>query len=495
MTSTKSIRGTRSIGLHEQNSTPQGSAPPSPSSPARKSTNLPGPLRDLMDLATARRESKRAQKMADDELTQLAKNDQLSGRLGRAVDRELKARNLPPAIRPQGHALSPGVARNASWIERRGDNIAFLHGPTDAALPRQSELAFDGHDPARRAEGDASTDVHNIVLSGHGNADIRPEGALHEIPENSLGMNFYTPLGGWTRGGSNGISPLVNQGKWSELRREYREHYAPGRFVPEHTLHPHTAEEAIHRGDITNAQGYVRPGKNITVVRVAKATPLSEIVQEAQQRFPNKQLLFHWNACRSDPAPSEMLNSKGKSIQSKSGNIATRPGAIAELRNGDSDSPRFHAGTLKLNPGLRGKPAITPEITRSEKRARKEKAVEIETKRKEALSGIALELFSKGRISEEQCESRLLRIYAKKSEEGKRKDGLSQVSLHLLINGNISEQEHESRLSRIYPEASEQHEKKTKLKEAASELLKRGKISDEEYGSRARRRILDMLKP
>ncbi|WP_196303785.1 hypothetical protein, partial [Ralstonia solanacearum] len=160
-------------------------------------------------------------------------------------------------------------------------------------------------------------------------------------------------MGGWTRGGSNGISPLVNQGKWSELRREYREHYAPGRFVPEHTLHPHTAEEAIHRGDITNAQGYVRPGKNITVVRVAKATPLSEIVQEAQQRFPNKQLLFHWNACRSDPAPSEMLNSKGKSIQSKSGNIATRPGAIAELRNGDSDSPRFHAGTLKLNPGLR----------------------------------------------------------------------------------------------------------------------------------------------
>ncbi|MDB0552008.1 hypothetical protein LBW46_13220 [Ralstonia solanacearum] len=144
---------------------------------------------------------------------------------------------------------------------------------------------------------------------------------------------------------------------------------------------------------------------------------------------------------------------------------------------------------------MRGKPAITPEITRSEKRARKEKAVEIETKRKEALSGIALELFSKGRISEEQCESRLLRIYAKKSEEGKRKDGLSQVSLHLLINGNISEQEHESRLSRIYPEASEQHEKKTKLKEAASELLKRGKISDEEYGSRARRRILDMLKP
>ncbi|WP_157771948.1 putative adhesin [Ralstonia solanacearum] len=444
-----------------------------------------------MDMATARRETKRAKNLADDELAQLAKNARLSGRLGRAVDREIKARNLPHAISPQGHALSPGVARDESWIERRGDNVAFLHGPSDAALPRQSELAFDEHDPAREAEGDASPDVHNIVLSGHGNADIRPEGALYEVPENSLGMNFYTPLGGWTRGGSDGISPLVNQGNWTELRREYREHYAPGRFVPEHTLHPHTAEEAVHRADITNAQGYVRPGKNITVVRVAKETPLSEIVQEAQQRFPNKKLLFHWNACRSDPAPSKMLNSNGENIKANSGNIATRPGAIADLRNGDSDFPRLKAGTLKLNPELKAKPAITPEITKSEKRSRKEKLVNMEIRRKDALSGIALDLFARGRISEEECESRLSRIYTEKSEGSKRKDGLSKASLHLLVSGNISEQEYESRLSRIYPEASEQHEKNTKLKEATWELLKSGKISSEEYASRTRQRILD----
>ncbi|MEF9388368.1 hypothetical protein V4890_22505 [Ralstonia solanacearum species complex bacterium KE056] len=444
-----------------------------------------------MDMVTAHREIKHAQKLADNELAQLGKHSSLSGRLGRAIDRELKARNLPPAISPKGHALSPGVARDEAWIERRGDNIAFLHGPTDPALPLQSELAFDEQDPARKAEGDASPDVHNIVLSGHGNADIRPEGALHEVPEHSLGMNFYTPLGGWTRGGSDGISPLVNQGKWSELRREYREHYAPGRFVPEHTLHPHTAEEALDRGDITTTQGYVRPGKNTTVVRVARPTPLSEIVQEAQQRFPNKKLLFHWNACRSDPAPSKMLDSKGKNIESNSGNIATRPGAIANLRNGDSEFPRLNAGTLKLNPDMRAKPAITPAITQSEKRARKEKWIQVEAKRKEALSEIALDLLSRGKISEGECESRLSRIYTKKSEEQKKKDGLSKMSLGLLINGRISEQEYEARLSRIYPGSSEQHEKRTKRKEATWALLKNGRISDEEFASRTRQHILD----
>ncbi|QOK96746.1 hypothetical protein HF909_10085 [Ralstonia pseudosolanacearum] len=192
----RSIQGTRSVGLLDQNAVPLGSTPASPSSPARKASSLPGPLRGLMDMVTAHREIKHAQKLADNELAQLGKHSSLSGRLGRAVDRELKARNLPPAISPKGHALSPGVARDEAWIERRGDNIAFLHGPTDPALPLQSELAFDEQDPARKAEGDASPDVHNIVLSGHGNADIRPEGALHEVPEHSLGMNFYTPLGG-----------------------------------------------------------------------------------------------------------------------------------------------------------------------------------------------------------------------------------------------------------------------------------------------------------
>ncbi|AXW06018.1 hypothetical protein CJO82_09245 [Ralstonia solanacearum] len=149
------------------------------------------------------------------------------------------------------------------------------------------------------------------------------------------------------------------------------------------------------------------------------------------------------------------------------------------------------AGTLKLNPELKAKPAITPEITKSEKRSRKEKLVNMEIRRKDALSGIALDLFARGRISEEECESRLSRIYTEKSEGSKRKDGLSKASLHLLVSGNISEQEYESRLSRIYPEASEQHEKNTKLKEATWELLKSGKISSEEYASRTRQRILD----
>ena len=472
---------------------PRAPVPASTSAPTRKSSSLPSSLRGLLDMATARKEIGQAKKLEDNELQHLSKNSRLSGRLGRAVDKELRARNLPAALIPAGHADSPGVAPDEPWIERRGD-ITFLHGPTDDTIPEQSELAFGADDPVGHAEGDAAPGVYNIVLSGHGDADIRPEGYMQEIPDNSLGMNFYGPLGGMLLGGSDTTSELLAQGNWSGLRRDYREHYAPGRFIPQHTLNPLTAEEALRLGNITNAQGrYVRPGKNVTVVRVAKTIPLSDILDEVQQRFPDRKLLFHWGLCRADATQGKLVDKNGKEITSNTGSITAKTGGIFEFSGPRSATSRFIAGRLSVNPERTPRPAIAPALTRAERAAQSEKAVRVEDARKAASAKAALDLLESGEIWAQECELRVSNLYPSESAVRQRKDQLSQIPLVLLLGGRISEQEYESRLSLIYADKAEQHEKNNKLKNATWRLFRSGKISSEEYQARVRKSIVESM--
>lgn len=445
-------------------------------------------------MATARKEIAQAKKLEDNELMHLSKNSRLSGRLGRAVDKELKTRHLPAALIPAGHADSPGVAPDEPWIERPDDNITFIHGPTEDAMPVQSELRFGAGDAVKDAEGDAAPDVHNIVLSGHGDVDLRPNGNLHEIPENSLGMNFYTPLGGLVMGGSHTTSELLGRGDWGRLRRDYREHYAPGRFVPQHTLNPLTAEEALRLGSVTHARGgYVRPGKNVTVVRVAKTTPLPDILEAVQQRFPDKKLLFHWGSCRSDAMQRTLMDSKGKEIDSNTGSITAKTGGIFEFGGHKSRTSRFVAGRSKINPQLTPKPAIAPAVTRAEQAAQEEKAIRVNAARKAASAKAVLNLLENGDITAQECENRVAHLYSGEAEESQKKDHLSQIPLILMLGGHISEPEYESRLSRIYSGQSEQYEKTNKLRDATWRLFRSGKVSEAEYQARVRKSIIERM--
>ncbi|WP_175772387.1 type III effector protein [Paraburkholderia phenazinium] len=131
--------------------TEQPPAPP-PKARTRKTSALPGALRELMDQVTARPKIKAARQLSNDHLTTLLDRDDLrGGRNIRAMQREARKRNLPPLHQsaPETPVQRPAPSQAAlSIAPPNGPVIDPDTGALDTARLRQTVSALSDALPA-----------------------------------------------------------------------------------------------------------------------------------------------------------------------------------------------------------------------------------------------------------------------------------------------------------------------------------------------------------